>query len=146
MGYVHNDIKPSNILVSPSGHLALADFGCATLANPNFPEGHGTEGYKAPETLVRGMVYADSRICDVWSMGMVILQYAVNDKHPPVFCEIPETKHFDLFHACLQLTTIRQDAGAYKHMVHLYNRNRPLYNLLDKVGSTVVFTKSRYSY
>ena len=144
MGYAHNDLKPSNILVAPNGHLALADFGCATPHNPKSAAGHGTEGYKAPEAIADGIVYADSRLCDVWSMGMVILQYCVNDKYPPIYLEVPETKDLALFEARLQLIAIRQDAGTWRRMIHLYNRNRPLYNLLDKVRHPSLISKSRY--
>lgn len=43
---VHGDVKPSNLVRTPEGRIALVDFGLGS--NPS--EGAGTPGYRPPET------------------------------------------------------------------------------------------------
>ncbi|EFY84484.1 CAMK family protein kinase [Metarhizium acridum CQMa 102] len=73
---VHRDIKPSNILVQsrlPKLHIKLSDFG-VSRASPSYLSTYcGTPLYIAPEVFA-GEKY-DARV-DVWSLGMVVFQYA----------------------------------------------------------------------
>jgi len=51
-GFLHGDIKPSNVLVEPDGRVAILDFGIVReLSGGALPAGHvaGTPAYMAPE-------------------------------------------------------------------------------------------------
>jgi serine/threonine-protein kinase len=57
LGVVHGDVSPANVLVAPSGHLKLIDFGSAhTAADGPRPvaRARGTLPYRAPEALRGG--------------------------------------------------------------------------------------------
>lgn len=96
---VHSDIKPQNVLVSPSGHLVLADFDCSffDVSQAMREQGdckyedvamnirHGTDPYMAPEVL---QYFDESRLpsgpiptprVDLWSLGMTLLEFAIVD-------------------------------------------------------------------
>lgn len=73
---LHNDIKPSNLLVKASGHVTVTDFGIRTLNEDGTglvdrDDGAvGTLRYTAPESL-RGQI--DAR-CDVYSLGITLYE------------------------------------------------------------------------
>ena len=70
-GYVHGDVKPSNIGFASNGTAKLLDFGLARLTNvPGQPAG-GTLPYVSPEVL-RGRAATEAD--DVWSLCVVLYE------------------------------------------------------------------------
>ncbi|GJE88130.1 kinase-like protein [Phanerochaete sordida] len=89
-GVIHRDIKPENVLISPTGHLALADFG---LAYTNWDDMRpfsrlvladcvGTPGYFAPEVLVADGAHGYGWQADVWGAGVVALELHLRATRP----------------------------------------------------------------
>jgi serine/threonine protein kinase len=70
-GYLHLDVKPSNIIAS-QGVARLIDL---SLARPpgRCPAGTGTPGYMAPEQLTGGELGPPA---DVWGIGLVLYEAA----------------------------------------------------------------------
>ena len=78
-GVVHRDVKPSNALVTPSGHVLLADFGIAQAIESQGKAGatSGTPAYMAPEQRKGQPV--DGR-ADIYALG-VMLYELLSGKH-----------------------------------------------------------------
>ncbi|KAF8496876.1 kinase-like domain-containing protein [Russula emetica] len=88
-GVVHCDLKPGNILVSPKGHLAIADFGISLTsdeildADRHFDECEfisygGTYPYQAPELLISHHATSFTCAVDMWSFGVIIFEMYTN--------------------------------------------------------------------
>ncbi|PTL76364.1 trifunctional serine/threonine-protein kinase/ATP-binding protein/sensor histidine kinase [Vitiosangium sp. GDMCC 1.1324] len=78
-GVIHKDIKPSNIIVTPTGETRLIDFGTATLqlvehvdASP-VPLIEGTLAYMSPEQTGRMNRSVDYRT-DLYSLGVTLYE------------------------------------------------------------------------
>ncbi|EEQ36951.1 hypothetical protein CLUG_01074 [Clavispora lusitaniae ATCC 42720] len=71
---IHRDIKPSNILLDRQGNVKICDFGVSgEVDNSVATTFVGTQYYMAPERIM-GKPYSVS--CDVWSLGLTLLEVA----------------------------------------------------------------------
>ncbi|KAK0443948.1 kinase-like domain-containing protein [Desarmillaria tabescens] len=77
--YAHRDVKPENILISPFGHISLADFGLArkfTSRTECIIEDDiqsGTAKYFSPE-VHRREEKVDAVYTDIWGFGAILLE------------------------------------------------------------------------
>ncbi len=83
-GWLHGDIKPSNIMFAPRGEVTLIDFGLSRLLNS--PEcratenWHGTLRYAPPESFVSH--HRLTSAADTYSLGLILFELLTN--HSPL--------------------------------------------------------------
>lgn len=79
---LHRDVKPGNIVVTPSGTVKLTDFGLARQpASPHLTDTGflaGSPAYMSPEQI-NGVAALDVRT-DIYSLGVVLYEVAVGRK------------------------------------------------------------------
>lgn len=94
-GIVHRDVKPANIIVSPSGTIKVTDFGIARINTSTLTQTGmvmGTPSYMAPEQYV-GL--ALDRRADVFSAGVVLYELLTGVKP---FVGAPHTVAYKICH------------------------------------------------
>lgn len=76
-GYLHCDIKPSNVMIDPLGYVRIIDLGRAQEIADESPPRIGTPHYAAPELLRGGVASVQS---DIYGVGMVGLELLTGQK------------------------------------------------------------------
>jgi serine/threonine protein kinase len=81
--YIHRDVKPANIKITPQGNAVLVDFGIYKALEPGSDTTVGaravTPGYSPPEQYGRG--FTDTR-SDIYALGAT-LYHLLTGAHPP---------------------------------------------------------------
>ncbi|HEY5798672.1 MAG TPA: protein kinase, partial [Burkholderiaceae bacterium] len=76
-GLVHGDLKPSNLIVEPSGQVRILDFGLASRIDPQATTSMsdttplGTVAYMAPERLLGA---APDQLGDIYALGVMLYE------------------------------------------------------------------------
>jgi serine/threonine protein kinase len=152
-GLVHRDIKPGNLLITPSGKVKITDFGIARVADQvaltATGQVMGTVQYLAPEQAT-GKPATPST--DIYSLGIVayealtgrrpftgesqmaIAMAQINDKPPALGDEIDKRVQ-ELVMSCLAKKPNQRPGTA----LDLSNRARALRLQLEGVSATEVF-------
>jgi serine/threonine-protein kinase len=119
-GIFHGDVKPANMLIDESNHVAIADFGLVGSSkkvtddvesvepNPRNISG-GTPLYIAPELIAGQAVPPEERhLCDAYSLGASVFEMFTG-RGPFVGRTIEEILKGHLFAPPPKLTKIRPD-------------------------------------
>eukprot|EP00485_Elphidium_margaritaceum_P009959 CAMPEP_0202689784 /NCGR_PEP_ID=MMETSP1385-20130828/4967_1 /ASSEMBLY_ACC=CAM_ASM_000861 /TAXON_ID=933848 /ORGANISM="Elphidium margaritaceum" /LENGTH=706 /DNA_ID=CAMNT_0049344971 /DNA_START=42 /DNA_END=2162 /DNA_ORIENTATION=+ len=80
LGYVHNDIKPANILVNSYAEVKLSDFDTMlALSGPDdlLHKNNGTQKYQSPEKTIFEVAY--NTRTDIWSLGVSCYEMLFGD-------------------------------------------------------------------
>ncbi|OCH84569.1 kinase-like protein [Obba rivulosa] len=143
LGYMHCDIKTTNIVLDPNGHLRLVDMGLAY--GPGDPEKLrefrcyegpvGTLGYVAPEVCLRaGNHIGYGCAADIWGLGLVFLDLVARNGYPSLIPSVQSFKdQLSSMHNWDRELQNRLDNwvdnplahGLLKRMLHLDESKRP---------------------
>jgi serine/threonine-protein kinase len=152
-GLVHRDIKPGNLLITPSGKVKITDFGIARVADQvaltATGQVMGTVQYLSPEQATGKSATAST---DIYSLGivayealtgrrpftgesqMVIAMAQINDK-PPAMGDDIDKRVQELILACLAKKPSQRPGSA----MDLSNRARALRLQLEGISGTEVY-------
>lgn len=86
-GFLHSDVKPSNIIIRPDGSAVLLDFGLATPSSLDRPDRLGTPGFVAPERLDDYPEAPIDERADVYALGCLL--YALHAGASPFTGDTP---------------------------------------------------------
>jgi eukaryotic-like serine/threonine-protein kinase len=156
-GLVHRDVKPGNLLITPSGKVKITDFGIARVADQvaltATGQVMGTVQYLAPEQATGKQATPST---DIYSLGivayealtgrrpftgesqMVIAMAQINDK-PPAMDEDIDQRVQDLVLSCLAKKPNQRPGSA----LDLANRAKALRLQLEGVSATEVFNQDQ---
>lgn len=82
-GLIHGDLKPTNLMLEPSGAVRILDFGLARKVDPLAtdlaagPDDGATVAYTAPERLMGCPL---SRGSDIYALGVVLYEFLVGER------------------------------------------------------------------
>lgn len=152
-GLVHRDVKPGNLLITPSGKVKITDFGIARVADQvaltATGQVMGTVQYLAPEQATGKQATPST---DIYSLGivayealtgrrpftgesqMVIAMAQINDKPPAMDVDI-DPRVQELVLSCLAKKPNQRPGSA----LDLANRAKALRLQLEGVSPTEVF-------
>ena len=152
-GLVHRDIKPGNLLITPSGKVKITDFGIARVADQvaltATGQVMGTVQYLSPEQATGKPATAST---DIYSLGIVayealtgrrpftgesqmaIAMAQINDK-PPAFGDDIDKRVQELVMSCLAKKPNQRPGSA----LDLSNRAKALRLQLEGIAATEVF-------
>ncbi len=88
-GFVHLDMKPPNVIVTPEGQAKIMDFGLCTRKGRYNPRVQGTPDFMAPEQLRKGWVDEQT---DVFNLGATMF-YVLSGK--PVHMMLTHSTRLD---------------------------------------------------
>eukprot|EP01126_Amoeba_proteus_P035898 TRINITY_DN3632_c0_g1_i4.p1 TRINITY_DN3632_c0_g1~~TRINITY_DN3632_c0_g1_i4.p1 ORF type:complete len:261 (-),score=43.64 TRINITY_DN3632_c0_g1_i4:701-1483(-) len=73
LGWVHRDLKTSNVMLTIEGNVKIVDFGlCTDVSNEEAMRRiAGSPYWMAPELFLRTSV---NQLCDIWSWGVIVLE------------------------------------------------------------------------
>ena len=156
-GLVHRDVKPGNLLITPSGKVKITDFGIARVADQvaltATGQVMGTVQYLAPEQATGKQATPST---DIYSLGivayealtgrrpftgesqMVIAMAQINDKPPAMDADIDQRVQ-DLVLSCLAKKPNQRPGSA----LDLSNRAKALRLQLEGVSPTEVFNQDQ---
>ncbi|KAF2436063.1 hypothetical protein EJ08DRAFT_224533 [Tothia fuscella] len=89
-GFIHLDLKPSNIFITFEGVLKIGDFGLAsTWPAPRHIDGEGDRYYIAPEILEGSF----DKPADIFALGLIIAEIAANVELPEMGTSWQKLRH-----------------------------------------------------
>ncbi len=95
-GYIHLDIKESNLLLDSSNNVVIADFDLSIKATnfkvENIEQRIGTEEWMAPESKKKGMY---SQMSDMYSAGLVFASWTLPAGSAIVYQNLAKTLNGD---------------------------------------------------
>jgi serine/threonine-protein kinase len=101
-GYVHLDVKPENVHLSPRGHATLLDLGSAQRIGERLSDLSADIAYAAPE--VWSNPFLASASADVYSLGLTLFEALVGA--PP--CVATNAEDWIAFHKSGDVSTLRE--------------------------------------
>ena len=122
-GWRHGDVKPANIMVSPTGHTTLIDL---SLAAPRHAplRGLGTRTYAAPETAQEVGCAAS----DVYSLGIVLFELLLDaSTRANTKAKAPRVpaRHLELAQISSSLQQLPIGGGLIRRMLQTEPDDRP---------------------
>ena len=108
---IHQDIKPSNVMITPEGNICLIDFNTSlTYENDRFVHAV-THGFAAPEQYG----FSQSDACsDIYSLG-ILINVMLTGKHPSQ--QLASGRWGRIVTRCTQVTPSKR----YKNVLRLLN-------------------------
>jgi tRNA A-37 threonylcarbamoyl transferase component Bud32 len=88
-GIVHHDLKPENVIITPSGRAALLDLGSAQFLDRDAGDLHGSDGYLAPEVqqMAQRRGLQAQAGTDVFALGCMLYEMLLGQR--------PSQRHID---------------------------------------------------